>query len=229
MIVDLHIHTEVRPNGHFKAKDLFEYVERTALVERAKELGLEGICLVEHDRIWPLTAIEPVSQTYDFPIFRGMEVSTNYADYGHVLVFGLDSYLRGLWDINKLVLVAQEADAVMIVAHPFRELLGPRPGHGILTVEEACQMPIFKCVKGIEVFNGATTKTENLFALEVCYRLGLSASGGSDAHSAVGIGNCITVFENEVRSEAEFLQELRTGRIRPCMIDHGKILNDSLL
>jgi hypothetical protein len=44
--------------------------------------------------------------------------------------------------------------------------------------------------------------------------LKIPGTGGSDAHKILQVGSCVTVFENPVRSEEEFLREIRTGRIR---------------
>jgi hypothetical protein len=44
--------------------------------------------------------------------------------------------------------------------------------------------------------------------------LGLPGTGGSDAHKILNIGSCVTVFESQVNNEADFLREIRAGRIR---------------
>ena len=46
--------------------------------------------------------------------------------------------------------------------------------------------------------------------------LGMPRTAGSDAHSHHGVGCHVTVFEKDVRSEEEFLEELRAGRYRPA-------------
>lgn len=215
MKIDIHVHTSVVSNGTMRPEDLIQYVGRTKLVERAREQGVDGICITEHDRVWPAEVIRATREEFGFPILSGMEVSTNYADYGHVLVFGFESYVSGIWDINKLARVCRDQDAMMIVAHPFRELLFPRyPSGTVLSVEEALQWPIFQLVQGIEVFNGATLDRENRFAAEVCGRLGLKGTGGSDAHSATGLGNGITLFEREIHDEEGLLTELKAGRFK---------------
>ncbi len=45
-------------------------------------------------------------------------------------------------------------------------------------------------------------------------KLGLPGTGGSDAHQVHAIGSCVTIFENEVRSEEDFIREIRAGRIQ---------------
>ena len=67
----------------------------------------------------------------------------------------------------------------------------------------------------VEVFNGANTERENGFALDVARSLGERGTGGSDAHSTEGIGSCITIFDGDIRSEADLLEALRSRAYRP--------------
>lgn len=223
MIIDVHTHTEILSNGPLKASDLRAYIERTRVVERAKRLGLDGICLTEHDRTWPAEVLREVSAEYSFLFLPGMEVSTNYADYGHVLSYGLDSYIGGIWDVKRLKQVINDVGGVLIVAHPFRELLTLWPNHPTrrITLEDACKMPIFQLVDGIEAYNGATIEQENDFAWEVCRHLEMPAVGGSDAHSVMGIGSCATVFEDPITSGEELVRALKAGRYRPAVRRNG--------
>ena len=45
-------------------------------------------------------------------------------------------------------------------------------------------------------------------------QLNLPGTGGSDAHKILNIGSCVTLFENPVLNEEDFLREIRAGRIR---------------
>ncbi|TAK34735.1 MAG: hypothetical protein EPO21_08660 [Chloroflexota bacterium] len=226
MIIDMHYHTELTSNGQLRTEDLLAYVKRTHLIERAREKGLDAICLTEHDRIWPADAVQAVRDEFGFPVFRGMEVSSNFAAYGHVLVYGMETYMGGMWYVEKLQRYVQEANGVMFVAHPFRELLtwSHNPDHKTITVEEGCTWPVFQMVHGLEVYNGGTTDKENEMAREVCRRLNLLAMGGSDAHSVVGVGNCVSIFENEVSSQEQLLEELRAGRFRAGVYRRGQFV-----
>jgi len=44
--------------------------------------------------------------------------------------------------------------------------------------------------------------------------LKIPGTGGSDAHKILQVGSCVTVFENPVRNEDDFIREIRAGRIR---------------
>ncbi|MBI2861873.1 MAG: PHP domain-containing protein, partial [Chloroflexi bacterium] len=86
MIIDLHVHTPMgEGGGSLRSSDLIGYLERTNFVPHARAIGLDGVCLTEHDFVWPQEAIEAATKRFDFLFLRGMEVSTDYAPYGHVL------------------------------------------------------------------------------------------------------------------------------------------------
>jgi hypothetical protein len=107
----------------------------------------------------------------------------------------------------------------MFAAHPYRKAFvntngrwdAPKP---MLTVQEAADRIIVKCVDGLEVYNGATDDRENAMAVAVREHVGLRGIGGSDAHSEHGLGCCATVFERPIRNERELIEELRAGRFR---------------
>jgi predicted metal-dependent phosphoesterase TrpH len=77
MIIDLHCHTKYSYDC---------YLEPLDLIERAKELNSDGICITEHYSFTLFRHIENIHQGNDFLIFRGLEISTNM---GHLLVYGV--------------------------------------------------------------------------------------------------------------------------------------------
>ncbi len=221
MIVDLHYHTCVP--GPLRPRELLEYDRRNGLVYTARLRRVDAICLTEHDTVWQKEAVRALTEEHGLLVLRGMEVSTNYADFGHVLVYGLSRYISGIWDVKKLAHVVEQEGGAMFVAHPFREVYawGGESWIASLTVQEASEMPIFELVHGIEVLNGATHAHDNEFAQDVCRNLGLPGTGGSDAHSTVGLGACATVFENPITSEEDLVRELRAGNFRPAVRKEG--------
>ena len=76
MLIDLHCHTKVHSPCSALTPD--------ALVRAAQARGLDGVCITEHDALWPLAEIEILTRTMQFLVLRGMEVTT---EVGHVLVF----------------------------------------------------------------------------------------------------------------------------------------------
>ncbi|MFQ5934255.1 MAG: PHP domain-containing protein, partial [Dehalococcoidia bacterium] len=110
----------------------------------------------------------------------------------------------------------------MVAMHPFRmfyyrrgSLLWPN-GDKPTTLEEASRHPIFELTDAVEVLNGANNEKENAAAFKVARLLGKSATAGSDAHSHHGVGCHVTLFEKDIESEEQLLEELRAGRFRPA-------------
>jgi len=186
------------------------------LIEEARRIGLTGVNISEHDRVWEAHLLEEFRERSGLFVSRGMEVST---DMGHVIVIGLDRYVAGIRRALELRRVLDEVGGFMIVAHPFRHFFDPihfrrdgRPPFEMTPEEAAERMPVFKLVDEIEVANGGSTPRENQFALKVTKALGKRGIGASDCHSTQGVGYYVTVFEEELRDQEHMLEELRERR-----------------
>ncbi len=210
VVIDMHVHTV--KGGSDSNLDPFD------LVKEAKRVGLSGVCLTEHNNVWNRHEFERFAREQDILLFRGMEVST---ELGHIIVFGLESYVSGIHKVDLLRKVVDGEGGFAIAVHPFRKKFEPKyylktgPKSEDLTVEESARLPIFSHVHSLEVVNGACSFRENLFALQVAEVLGWSGTAGSDAHSTHGLGSGATVFEADIRSEEDLLRELRAGRFYP--------------
>ena len=207
-IVDMHVHTVRGAADSSLTPD--------QLIEEARRIGLTGVNISEHDRVWEPHLLEEFRERSGLFVSRGMEVST---DMGHMIVVGLDRYVAGIRRAAELRRVLDEVGGFMIVAHPFRHFFDPihfrrdgRPPFEMMPEEAAERMPVFKLVDEIEVANGGSTPRENQFALKVTKVLGKRGIGASDCHSTQGIGYYVTVFEEELRDQEHMLEQLRARR-----------------
>jgi histidinol phosphatase-like PHP family hydrolase len=210
-IIDMHLHTTKGASDSMLNPD--------DLIVEARRVGLTGVNITEHDRMWESWDLAPFRQKHEGVfVSNGMEVST---DMGHILAVGLKGYEGGIRRLEKLRQVADEQGAFLIVAHPFRHFFDPvhfkREGKEPfnLTPEQAARLPVFQLVHGIEVLNGCNTPRENYFALQVAKTLGKPGTGGSDAHSTQGIGYFAAVFEEDLESQAHMVEQLHRGRFFP--------------
>ena len=83
--------------------------------------------------------------------------------------------------------------------------------------EDALEHPVFKLAHAVEVVNGGTADEENDFAMRVAGLLAMPVTGGSDAHSAHGLGKFVTQFSDEINNETEFLAALHSGKFHPAV------------
>jgi histidinol phosphatase-like PHP family hydrolase len=207
-IIDMHLHTtRGASDSGLSPEDL---------AAEAKRRGLTGINISEHDRLWDRYLLEEYRREHsELFVNNGMEVST---DVGHILAVGLREYVAGIRHGATLRKVADEHGGFLIVAHPFRHFFDPvyfrRQGKEpfTMTPEQAAKLPVFQLVDAIEALNGANTARENIFALRVAQAAGKPVTGGSDAHSTQGIGFYCTVFEKDLTSTEEMLEEMHAGR-----------------
>jgi predicted metal-dependent phosphoesterase TrpH len=201
MRVDLHIHT--RP------KSPCSVIDPSALLEEARRAGLDGVCLTEHQNRWSAGEVEELMQAGGIQVFQGNEITTNQGD---ILVFGYDREVRGVVPIQDLRKEVEAAGGLMIAAHPFRGFLLFGISQLQLDLEQACKRSVFQHVDGLEIHNCKVTDPENDMARRVAERLGLLGVAGSDAHRLDEVGKCVTIFEREVRTEQELIEEIRAGR-----------------
>ena len=209
-IVDMHVHTVRGAADSSLTPD--------QLIEEARRIGLTGVNISEHDRVWEPHVLEEFRERSGLFVSRGMEVST---DMGHMIVVGLDRYVPGIRRAAELRRVLDEVGGFMTVAHPFRHFFDPihfrrdgRPPFEMTPEEAAERMPVFKLVDEIEIANGGSTPRENQFALKVAKALGKRGIGASDCHSTQGVGYFVTVFEEELRDQDHMLEQLRGRRFQ---------------
>lgn len=214
MLIDLHTHTKPESEDSNLTPD--------ELVATAKSTGLNAICITEHDRFWSDEDIAELSKRHDFPIFPGVEITTEQA---HLLVFGLDKYIFGMHHTSFVRRLVDEAGGVIIVAHPYRRHYlteeGPEGERYYPALDRACESPLFELVDAIEVLNGRGSPVENLFSQDIAKALNMPGIAASDAHDVKDIGRCATLFEREVSNLEELITELKAGRFAAVNLDRG--------
>ncbi len=185
------------------------------LVQAACKKGLSGICITDHDYCWDPGNLAKLHNESGVQVYSGVELST---PVGEILVYGVHQpllYLRE--DLSKLTLRVEELGGVMVAAHPFRMDFGvstlSREERGLepIDIEELCRRSVFSFVNTLEIFNGRSSWREILAAQKAAAILGKKGTGGSDAHSTLSVGSCVTVFDYPVLNEAQLVSQLRKG------------------
>jgi len=182
------------------------------LIVEAKRIGLDAICLTDHNIVWSPADVADLIQKHGFPVFRGNEITT---DQGDMLVFGMQEDVKGIINLGDLKKMVDSAGGFMIAAHPFRGFLVFNTSQIGMTVEKAMQRPAFQQVHALEVLNGKVTKQENRFAEKVATGLGLPTTGGSDAHAVGDVGKYVTCFQRKIENDQELVAALQTGDFTP--------------
>ncbi len=202
--LDLHVHTSpASPCASSSVDDV---------ISEAKRIGLDGICLTDHNYQWNAEDIETLREKHKFPVLRGNEITTVQGD---MLVFGLDEDIQGIIALKDLAEKIAAVDGFMIAAHPFRGFLAVSGDKLGLDVEKAAGRAMFTLVDGVETLNSKVTVDENRFCGQVANALKLPTTGGSDAHLAREVGFYATRFSKIIHNEKELISALRAGDAVP--------------
>ena len=207
MLIDLHAHTYPKSDDSFISVD--------ELVDAARQQGLDGICLTEHDDFWPTDVARELTRRHGILVIPGAEINT---DAGHILVFGLHRYKFGM---HKPGFLREEADrhgAALIAAHPYRRRFLAGPGEDPTVRSEmlnrALDDPMLRLFDAVESHNGRGRESENFFSEDLRQGLCLPGTGGSDTHRLEQMGTAATLFERRVASLDELIAELKAGRMQ---------------
>jgi predicted metal-dependent phosphoesterase TrpH len=202
VLIDLHTHSYPASDDSFMSVD--------ELILAAKERGLDGVCLTEHDAFWPPEQVAALSRRHSFLVLPGCEINT---DGGHVLVFGLRRYTFGLHKPPFMRQMVEQERGAIVAAHPYRRrFLADRPQDLPSMVSQAARDPFFGSCHALEAVNGRGTAKENRFSRELAARLGAPITGGSDAHRTEQLGRAATRFQRPIASLEDLVTELRAGR-----------------
>lgn len=202
MKLDLHIHTTAySPCSTMTADEL---------MIAAKESGLDGLCITEHNRVWSRQEAQSLSEKHGLAVFRGMEVTTTGGD---ILVFGLEEEPGdSLWTPAELKAKVDAVQGFAVAAHPFRGFLMFGFGQLQMNLDAAKDNPTFAHVHALEVCNSMVTPDENAMASRTAEALGLLQVGGSDAHRPKDVGTCVMCFHDRLHDERELVAALLSNR-----------------
>ena len=195
--IDHHVHTtRYSPDSDIRPHEL---------IRAAKAAGLDGVVITEHDEQWTADELAELAGRADgLVILSGVEVS---AFEGHFLVYGLPD-LRGVevgMPLRDLIAEADRHGAAVVAAHPFRwgqdfESIATEHGRGLAGVEL--------------VSNNVTPETRGLTE-RLLARHPMATTGSSDGHQPDVVGCYCTEFPGPIRTMAEFVAALKSGRGRP--------------
>ena len=211
MLIDLHTHSFPKSDDSFLTPE--------ELVMEAKRVGLDGICLTDHDGFWNPDSVQQLSQQHSFLILPGCEVTT---EEGHLLVFGLEKYIFGMHRASFVKKLVDEAKGAIVVAHPYRRNYREEEANMLETyntmVDRACKNTVYPISNAVEVLNGRGSDKENVFSQEVAKRFRMKGTGGSDAHKLEDVGTFATEFERPVENLQELISEIKNGRFAPVVL-----------
>ncbi len=197
MKIDIHVHS------------MFSYdcdLDPRHLVRRGKEIGLDALCITDHNTVEKSAPVLEAAQEIDFLVLRGVELSTTV---GHILLFGVTSdcwktpYSRSKLPPEAVLDLVDAVSGAAVIAHPFK------PGYQFHT-PEILEHPR---VCALETCNGQCLDGQNLQAHRMAQQYCMAETGGSDAHLLHEIGACYTLFDRAIASERDLIEALLTGNV----------------
>lgn len=197
MRIDHHIHTSRHsPDSCIRPE---------VLLQRAREVGLDGVVITEHDYLWPDEEVAELARlTDDLLVLAGVEVS---AREGHFLVYGLPDLndVEPGVRLRDLLKVVRGHGAAIVAAHPYR---WDQDFDGIVAEHGAA----FDAIELVSNNVSPETRARSRALLD---RHPMGATGSSDGHEPRAIGCYHTRFPRKIESKSEFVAALQARDYRP--------------
>jgi predicted metal-dependent phosphoesterase TrpH len=205
MLVDLHTHTKrYSPCSSIKPRDL---------VLRAKEIGLDGLAITEHNHLWSMHELEKLKEEAgirDLTILRGKEIER---EGKHLLIFNYP-YKIGRWPpLIEMISKIRHSGGIVILVHPFR--YGRFMGVSLNSLKD-----LFAPYDAVEVLTPQHSSQQIQKALMILEKLPIVGIGASDCHAIYEVGQYVTEFNAFIRSEEDLAQAIRDGSCRPLFFNH---------
>jgi predicted metal-dependent phosphoesterase TrpH len=197
MKFDLHLHTSRHSPDSIMAPQL--------MVRRAREIGLDGVVITEHDWLWTEQELDELRAEADgLVVLAGIEVSTKQ---GHFLVYGVtDPFAvpNGI-GVAELCREVHRQGGAVVAAHPYR---WNQPFDDILKTEHPD-------LDGLELMSNNMDGDVRRRAAALNGRLKLAGLGNSDAHRVETLGCCYTEFAATIRDVGDLVKAIRGRKTAP--------------
>ncbi len=219
-IYDLHVHS--KECSACAASNIIEQIDV------CKEAGLSGFAITNHfltgsncvprDLPWSERVAyywdtylkgREYAEKLDFDVLFGME--HHYRDAQEILIYGIDyDFLVSNPDMceispEELCERVHSVGGFVSHAHPFRER-----GY----IPKNPRIMDMTCLDALEVYNGANRECEDVKAEELCDKLGLLRTAGSDFHWTAHMGVIPTggiEFPYRIRTSEALVSALKKG------------------
>jgi len=207
MLIDIHTHT-------YPVSD-DSLLDPEELVSQAKKVGLDGVCITDHDGFWDPKDIKKLSLKTDFLVIPGCEVTT---EDGHLLVYGLKEYIFGMHKSDFVKDLVEEQGGAIVIAHPYRRVYREPTSENNFSYDQMIGKGLrnnaLKLSDAVEINNGRGTKKENQFSADLAKKLNMPGTGASDAHKISDIGTYATRFYDQINDELDLIEALKKGRFQ---------------
>ncbi len=190
MRLDLHNHTRYSPDSRVAPADL---------VRVAREAGLDGVAITDHNSVGGIREAEEAAGT-EFIVIPGLEISTKS---GHLLAYGVREVVPRDLGVAETVRRIEALGGVAVAAHPYRFW----SGLGEAALSEASFV-------AYETSNARTLRRGNERARALALARKAGQTGGSDSHFLDEVGRAITTLDSGiVRPEdvVELLEARKTS------------------
>lgn len=197
MKFDLHLHT----TRHSPDSEM----EPLHLLQRACALGLDGLVITEHDRLWDEEELAKLrSHAPQLLLFAGIEVS---AWEGHFLVYGVNDpgKVPARIRVADLCEEVHRQGGAVVAAHPFR--WGQKFDEILQT---ACP-----ALDGLELMTKNMDADCRQQAARTHAATGLAGLGSSDAHHKDDLAVCYSEFSDPIRDLRDLVEAIRSRRVTP--------------
>ena len=166
--IDLHTHT-------WASRDSKN--DPAALVERAREIGLNKIAVTDHNTIEGALAAQRLAPDL---VIVGEEIATETG--GELIAYFISEAVPKGLSVAETLRRLRAQGALISVSHPLDSLRGSALG-------ERLTLEIIEQVDALEVFNARCLKAEdNRRAAELAKRYGKAGTAGSDGHTLRELG-----------------------------------------
>ncbi|MDP7141463.1 MAG: PHP domain-containing protein [Candidatus Woesearchaeota archaeon] len=191
---DLHIHSVYSRDSSLKPK---------VILKLAKERGLDGIAVTDHNSIKGGVVTSKLNKDKDFEVIIGSEIKTKQCE---VLGYYLQEEIKSK-DLLEVLDKIKEQGGFSVIAHPFTIIPRLNLRYPLNEIKEK--------VDGLEAFNSRSVfPFENKRAFNAAEKYKLAMTGSSDSHSKIELGRAFTIFDGELRTAIAKRKTRAEGLIR---------------
>ena len=202
-LADLHLHTIYSYDGT---------ASLSAVLNRAKQLGLDVIAITDHDEIRGALKAMELAPNYGVEVIPGIEITTAEGDL--LALFITEKVDAGL-SLVDTVLRVRELGGVCVAAHPMSGGMSMKSLSGRAILSALRNPQVADTLIGIETYNGTCIdRISNHYSNIFASPLHIAKTGSSDAHTIDTIGFGVTEFEGHTAADLLSALKNKTTKAR---------------